>query len=128
MNTIFDRKEFIDELTKTEKDLEDIFPGSIFSIKILGLEIGEEIFTLRGGTENFNLTIEILTYFDFKLDRQYLLTDLYKITFRCYFEKVKSKNDHISKWTVTITEDEIKELNLRKQILSMIYNGCEWLL
>ena len=127
MNTIFDRKEFIDELTKTENDLEDIFPGSIFSTRVLGLEIGEEIFILKGGTENFNLTIEILTYFDYGLEQQFLITELYKIIFRCYFEKVKSKKDHISKWTVTITEDEIKELNLRKQILSMIYNDCEWL-
>lgn len=125
MNIEFDRKEFIDELTKTEKDLEDIFPGSIFSIKGSTLNLVEERFILRGGTENFNLTIEILIYFDFKLDRQYPLTDLYKITFRCYFEKVKSKDDHISKWTMTITEDEIKELNLRKQILSMVYNDCE---
>lgn len=127
MNTIFDRKEFIDELTKTEKDLEDIFPGSIFSIKGSTLNLVEEGFILRGGTENFNLTIEILIYFDFELDLLYPLTDLYKITFKCYFEKVKvkSKNDHISKWTVTINEDEIKQLNLRKQILSMVYNDCE---
>ena len=123
MNTIFDRKEFIDELTKTEKDLEDIFPGSIFSIKGSTLNLVEEGFILRGGTENFNLTIEILIYFDFKLDRQYPLTNLYKITFRCYFEKVKSKNGYIS--VCTINEDGIKELNLRKQILSMVYNDCE---
>ena len=125
MNTKFDRKEFIDELTKTEKDLEDIFPGSIFSIKGSTLNLEEEIFILRGGTENFNLTIEVLIYFDFELDRQYPLTDLYKITFRCYFEKikVKSKNGYISVYT--INKDGIKELNLRKQILSMVYNNCE---
>ena len=125
MDTKIDRKEFIDELTKTEKDLEDIFSGSIFSIKGSTLTLEEEMFILRGGTENFNLTIEILIYFDFELDRQYPLTDLYKITFKCCFEKVKvkSKNGYIS--VCTINKDEIKQLNLRKQILSMVYNNCE---
>ena len=81
MKTKYDKKEFIDELTKTKKDLEDIFPGSIFSIKYSSvLDIGEEIFILRGGTYKFELTIKVITFFDFEIkDSMYSSSDLYKI-------------------------------------------------
>ena len=128
MNTKFDRKEFIDELTKTEKDLEDIFPGSIFSIKYSSvLDIGEEIFILRGGTYKFELTIKIITFFDFEIkDSMYSSSDLYKIaiqyTIQYFFDKFKANNSTME----NINEEEIKDLDLRKQLLTMVYNNCEW--
>ena len=129
MNTIFDRKEFIDELTKTKKDLEDIFPGSIFSIKLSVSDIGRDMFILIGGTDKFELTIKIITFFDFEIkDSTYSSSDLYKIaiqyTIQYFFDEFKAKHSTMIK--EKINEEEIKDLDLRKQLLTMVYNNCEW--
>ena len=129
MKTKYDKKEFVEEITKARNDLEDIFPGSVFSIKYSVLDIGEEIFILRGGTDKFELTIKIITFFDFEIkDSIYSSSDLYKIaiqyTIQYFFNEFKAKNSTMIK--EKINEEEIKDLDLRKQLLTMVYNNCEW--
>ena len=129
MKTKYDKKEFVEEITKARNDLEDIFPGSVFSIKYSVLDIGEEIFILRGGTDKFELTITIITFFDFEIkDSIYSSSDLYKIaiqyTIQYFFNEFKAKNSTMIK--EKINEEEIKDLDLRKQLLTMVYNNCEW--
>ena len=129
MKTKYDKKEFVEEITKARNDLEDIFPGSVFSIKYSVLDIGEEIFILRGGTDKFELTIKIITFFDFEIkDSTYSSSDLYKIaiqyTIQYFFDEFKAKHSTMIK--EKINEEEIKDLDLRKQLLTMVYNNCEW--